>query len=106
MQDAVARLSADQRELVQRCISAALHGPYLDDDDEFEAIMGITRDELAETLAAWPKAAAHGSSVYAVSNALNNLLGYPHGQWRQLSRELEATEQEVAEALAAWTTTR
>ena len=67
MQDAVARLSADQRHLVRRCLTAALHGPYLDDDDEFEAIMGLTRDELAETLAAWPTAAAHGSSVYAVS---------------------------------------
>ena len=66
----------------------------------------LTRDELAETLAAWPEAAAHGSSVYTVSNALNNLLGYPHGQWRRLSRELEATEHEVGEALTAWTTMR
>ena len=98
----MARLSAEQKKLVARCLNAAVNGPYIDDDDEFHAVMGVSRDEAAETLAAWPQAAAHGSSFVTVNNAMNNLLGYPHGQWRQLSRELEATERDVAHALMAW----
>ena len=102
MREAVARLSPDQQRLVARCLTAIVRGPYIDDDDEFDAVMGVTRGEAAEALEAWPEAAAHGRSHYTVNNAMNNLLGYPHGQWRQLSRELEATEADVAHALMAW----
>jgi hypothetical protein len=36
------------------------------------------------------------------NNALNNLLGYPHGQWRQLARDVRGDEEAVAQALMAW----
>jgi hypothetical protein len=53
-------------------------------------------------LGAWPESAPNGLGVITVNNALNNLLGYPHRQWRQLSREIDATERAVAQALLTW----
>jgi hypothetical protein len=47
-------------------------------------------------------AARCGYSFVTVNNALNNLLGYPHRQWRELSRFIGADEGAVAQALMAW----
>jgi hypothetical protein len=102
MREAVARLSAEQQALVARCLTAIVEGPYVDDDDEFGTVMGVSRQQAGETLAAWPNAAGHGMSFVAVNNALNNLLGYPHGLWHKLAREIGASESEVAHALMAW----
>jgi hypothetical protein len=64
--------------------------------------MGVSRSAGAVVAAFWPEPAPNGYSFLAVNNALNNLLGYPHGQWRQPSREIGAGEQEVAQALMCW----
>jgi len=102
MKQAVSRLAPEQERLVAACLDAIVQGPYVDDDDEFHAVMGVSRDEAAVVAAAWPKPAADVSSFLTVSNALNNLLGYPHRQWRALSRSIGAGEREVAEALVVW----
>ena len=95
-------MTAADEELIAKCLKAAVDGPYLSDDDEFEAIMGIDRAQARATLEAWPEPAAHGQTDLVVNNALNNLLGYPHKQWRALSRELGAGEDDVAHALMRW----
>jgi hypothetical protein len=64
--------------------------------------MGVSRSEAADVAASWPEPAQNGYSFLAVNNALNNLLGYPHRERRQLSREIGAGEQEVAQALMCW----
>jgi hypothetical protein len=102
MREAVARLSADQQALVAKCLAAVVGGPYIDNDDEFDTVMGVSREDAAETLAAWPAAAAHGMSFVAVNNALNNLLGYPHGLWHKLVHEIGASKSDVVYALMAW----
>jgi len=101
MRAAVARLSPEQQALVAKCLAAIVDGPYID-DDEFDTVMGVSRQETAATLATWPKAAGHDMSFLAVNNALNNLLGYPHGLWHRLAQELGASERDVAHALMAW----
>jgi hypothetical protein len=67
MRDAVTRLSSEQQALVVKCLAAVVEGPYIDDDDEFDTVMGLSRQETAGTLAAWPDAAAHGLSFLAVN---------------------------------------
>jgi hypothetical protein len=37
-----------------------------------------------------------------VNNALNTLLGYPHGRWSELRGVLGADPQDVRDALEAW----
>jgi hypothetical protein len=102
VREAVARLSSEQRRLVAACLDAVVRGPYIDDDDEFATVMGVSRREAADVAAAWPQPARTGDSFLAVGNALNNLLGYPHRRWPELSREIGAGEQEVAQALMRW----
>jgi hypothetical protein len=102
VKSAVGRLSLEQRRLVAACLSAIVRGPYVDDDDEFRAVMGVTREEAAAVADSWPEPAGHGYSFVTVNNALNNLLGYPHRQWRELSRFIGADEGAVAQALMAW----
>jgi hypothetical protein len=43
-----------------------------------------------------------GTIWVIVDDAVNNLLGYPHRQWRGLSRSIGASEREVAQALLVW----
>jgi hypothetical protein len=102
MTDAVCRLTPEQQRLVGACLEAAVRGPYLDDDDESHTLMGVTREEAAAVVAAWPEPAANGLSFLTINNALNNLLGYPHRQWRQLSRDVDGDENAVAQALMTW----
>jgi hypothetical protein len=96
----LARLTRTQRDLVGRCLHAAIRGPYLGDEEEFVALMGVTRAEAAVTLDGWPDHATRD----VVTNALNNLLGYPHGEWRRLAGELGASREDVAAALREWIT--
>jgi hypothetical protein len=100
--DALSRLRPESQRLVGACLRAAVQGPYLDDDDEFHTLMGVTREEAAEVAESWPQAATNGLTFLTVNNALNNLLGYPHGQWRQLARDVHGDEEAVAQALMAW----
>jgi hypothetical protein len=64
--------------------------------------MGVTRQEAADVATAWPDPSPNGLSYLTVNNALNNLLGYPHGEWRRLGREIGADEEAVAQALMTW----
>jgi hypothetical protein len=100
--EGVSRLAPGQRALVRACVEAAVRGPYLSDDDEFHSLMGATREEAAEVVAAWPQPAPNGLSYVTINNALNNLLGYPHHQWRRLRQEIDADEEAVAQALMTW----
>jgi hypothetical protein len=89
-----------QRQLVGSCLQAVALGAYLP-DWEFHALMGMSRDEVCELASEWPTAMG-GDTFMAVNNALNNLLGYPHGQWSELTGVLGADQHAVADALATW----
>lgn len=64
--------------------------------------MGFDRGEVANILAAWPHTDNPDVQEDAVNNVLNNLLGYPHNQWRQWYRYSLATPEEIAQILARW----
>ena len=65
-------------------IQAIVEGPFID-DDEFDTVMGVSRDEARRQLADWPRPL--GRDTYVTANsAMNNLSGYPH----QYFDELEA----------------
>lgn len=73
-------------------------------------MIALEREEVAAVWRAWPDATvtttweADGSHVQnvAVSNVLNNLLGYPHGEWEALEAELGVGETKVASLLERW----
>jgi hypothetical protein len=96
------RLSEDQRALVCLCLRAVVDGPYISDDGEFQTVMGVTREETAAVAAAWPDPNSAPHTFVAVNNALNNLLGYPHKRWPELSEYIGADSRPVVAALARW----
>ena len=77
-----------------------------------ESVFGVDRREVAAVLEAWPGLPAEvpegfGSAAesqgVAVGNALNNLLGYPHGfHGDRFEAEVGVTEERVAAMLQRW----
>jgi hypothetical protein len=98
----IAHLTERQRQLIGRCLKAIVDGPYIEDDAEFQTVMGVTREETASVQAAWPAPDPNGNTDLAVNNTLNNLLGYPHGEWDELSRDADTNPGEVSKVLARW----
>jgi hypothetical protein len=74
------RLSDADKALVGQALRAAVDGPFFP-EWEFHTLFGLTRGEIRAMADAWPNVDLTSSNVtLAVNNALNNLLGYPHGQ--------------------------
>lgn len=96
------RLTDAQRELIGRCLRAFVDGPYVSNDNEFHTVMGVWRKEASAVAAEWPEPASNGYTFVTVNNTLNNLLGYPHGHWNELSDTTGADPQQLDAALARW----
>ena len=72
------RLTPAQSKIVGEMRRAAADGPFFP-DWEFYALFGLTREQVREIADAWPLPILPPEDVaVAVSNAFNNLLGYPH----------------------------
>jgi hypothetical protein len=86
-------LSDLDKAIVGQALSAAANGPFFP-DWEFQTLFGMERSEVGAIAASWPEPAASPEKVsIAVSNSLNNLLGYPHqkdavwSQWLSVDRD-------------------
>src|SRR5689334_119418 len=105
----VASLSNEEAELIRAALTAGAEGPYFP-NWEIQTLLAVSRDELTEVLMAWPEAAATTSwepdpervQYIAVSNVLNNLVGYPHGKWPALQVELGVEQRDLVELLERW----
>lgn len=76
------QLSDGDKAIVGQALRAAADGPFFP-DWEFHTLFGLERSEMRALAEAWPWPRvdlASSNVATAVSNALNNLLGYPHGQ--------------------------
>lgn len=77
-------------DLIRDCLRAAVEGPFFP-EWEFETIMGVDRASMRAVLQAWPKQTVDDDSFEcATVNALNNLIGYPHGMDEALLHHLPA----------------
>ena len=104
-------MSLEDEAVIRRVLAAAVDGPYFP-EWEFDVLFGLSRDAVAEVLAAWPDPPAEAPPHYdspakaqwvAVNNALNHLLGYPHGvDQADLEHDLGAPLRRVAETLQRW----
>ena len=95
--------------MIHRSLRAAVEGSYFP-DWELQALTAFDRADLAQVLADWPEATLampwESDPVrvqkLAVSAVLNNLLGYPHGQWDVLRSVLGVGPDELREILERW----
>ena len=86
------QISDSDKALIGQVLRAAAVGPFFP-DWEFHTLFGLTREEVRSVADAWPNVDLGSTDVArAVNNALNNLLGYPHGkdavwpQWMSVDR--------------------
>lgn len=105
----VEQLSDQDRQLVRLALAAAVESPCFP-DWEFQTLMAADRTEVAAVLDAWPEARVAAEwepdperlQAVVVGNVLNNLLGYPHGQWEQLELANGLDREAVRELLGRW----
>ncbi|HEX7167127.1 MAG TPA: hypothetical protein VF230_09110 [Acidimicrobiales bacterium] len=108
----MAALTERDREVVGICLRAAASDRIFDHDVEYPTIFGLLPEEVAIVAAAWPEPpqrdglrrgldADHVQRL-AVSNALANLLGYPHGYHSAFERFVGVAEGEVRAVSDRW----
>ena len=94
-------LTPAESQLVRRCLRAAVHGPFFP-DAEFETLFGMSRRDVAAIADTWPPDERHEDVRLAIQNALNNLLGYPHGRMDAWSAHLQTTVTDVERVFTKW----
>jgi len=96
------RLSPEDVEVVRQCLTAAVRGPFFPDWD-FHILFGLERDDVAAVLERWPDPKCPEDQDVAVTNALNHLVHYPHGQWEVWNDFISVGPREIVRVLAQWT---
>jgi hypothetical protein len=85
--------------VIGECLRAAVEGPFFE-EWEFQTLFGLTRREVAAIAAAWPNVDLNDETAQiAATNAMVNLLGYPHGQDEEWSHYISAPPEEVRRIL-------
>lgn len=94
-------MEGEDSEVIRQCLFAAANGPFFP-DWEFGTLFGLDRDEVRQIAEAWPVWENEREQSRAVSNALNNLLGYPHKHWEAWPGYISVGPREVALIFARW----
>jgi len=100
----LADLDERERDVVWRCLQAAVDGPFFP-ESEFETIFfGLERDEVRRVLMSWPSLDETDETVVsAINNSFNNLLGYPtknkHKIWPKF---IPVSHMELARIFDKW----
>ncbi len=93
-------LSKDDLKIVRECLVAAVWGPFFP-EREFSTLFGVDRVSVAKVMQSRPNVNGEDETVsLAVSNAINNLVGYPHGEG--LTRHVSATSERLIEIRERW----
>lgn len=99
--EAMHRFSSEDANVIYECLIAAVDGPFFP-DWEFQIFFGLARDEVRQTAAEWPATWNAETQDIAVTNAMNNLLGYLHGKWDAWPQYISVAPTRVREILARW----
>ncbi len=94
--------SASAVQVFRESLIAAARGPFFP-DWEFGTLFGMERPEvesIAESFSAATPIA--GDVAVALNNAMNNLLGYPHGQELAWAQWLSVSPAELQAIYSQW----
>jgi hypothetical protein len=95
-------LTDAERQVIQQCLRAAADGPFFP-DWEFQTLFGVSRSEVRAVASAWPNVGDSTEGVsLAITNSLNNLVGYPHGQDHVWSQHISVAPDELVRILRRW----
>ena len=94
--------SASSIRAFQESLIAAARGPFFP-DSEFGTLFGLERAEVASIADSFNSATPlTGDVALALNNAMNNLLGYPHGQEAAWAQWLTVTPAELQAIYSQW----
>ena len=83
----LANLTQDERNVVFECLKCVAAGKVIKHDWEFQMLVGMSVSAFKKITKALPNIDDSNKEVYsAINNAMNNLLGYPHGchdEWQK-----------------------
>jgi hypothetical protein len=107
--DRAASLAETDRRLIGLALKAVSSGPYIPDWEK-QLVLAADAELLAQVADEWPEALATATwetdpqllQYVLVNNVLNNLIGYPHGQWDRLASEINADRSALIELLGRW----
>jgi len=96
-------LTLDESEIVRQCMQCVANGNVILHDVEFQTIIGLEVDEFLEIFRAWPNLDENDKYVkLAISNTLNNLIGYPHDMQKSWNEVMETPLSEITRIFQKW----
>ena len=94
-------LTPADRGVIGRCLSCVASGDVIANDWEFPTLFGTTFTQFKVIAEAWPEVDYDSPDVgLAVNNALNNLLGYPHGNSVIVQKRIQSPVAELQRILS------
>jgi hypothetical protein len=99
----LSQLSTVEKLIVGECLAVIAKGKVIAHDGEFHTIFGLDVNQFLDVYQAWPDVDdAEEAVALAINNAMNNLLGYPHGYHEQWSIMMVASQRDVARVFKKW----
>lgn len=96
--------SQEDRELIRRCLEACQDRRVFE-DFEFETLFGLIRPAFCAAARRWTEQGRVDPEIeLAIHNALNSLLGYPHGMDDRLRVEFGVSREQLGEVFRRWRT--
>jgi len=97
-------LTPAQKAIVQQCLHITAERTDMFPDWEFHTLFGVHRTEMAAFADQWPDFddQTEGPARWAVNNAMNNLLGYPHKQYETWDSQFPFGRQALLETFCVW----
>ena len=83
--------------IYRNSLKTMCEGPFVE-DWEFQTVMGVSRDEMRSIHDKWEEPPTD-VALRVVRQALNNLIGYPHGRMSKVEEMMGVPEPEMRIAL-------
>lgn len=94
-------LTEKEKAVIFDCLRCVASGKVILHDAEFHALFGMEVPEFLAVVDKWPNVDDSEESVFlAINNAMNNLLGYPHGQ--DLNDHIRASKPDILRVFQKW----
>lgn len=85
------------KQMALNCLKISMNEDFFP-DWEFSALFGLTKDEVKNIIENWRSVDLSNEDVQlAINNAFANLIGYPHGQEKNLRDLLSISTVELEE---------
>jgi hypothetical protein len=99
----LANLTIEERNVVFECLKCVAAGKVIKHDWEFQTLFGITVLAFKKITKAVPNIDDSNEKVIlAINNAMNNLLGYPHGCQDEWQKYMPIPSAEIERVFIKW----